>query len=222
MAQALALAYYSALGEEIDPYTLSKRARRISGSGCRLHSGWNLWNKGTNDEDSFAIQLYDEKYWPEVRVIIAVSEPGIKKISSRIGMQTTVNTCPKKIYEAFVEAANLHIADAKEALRNKDIRALGETYRKEYEFFRLVRLETKPPIEYETPTTYKILSLLEELRDDGIPVYGGTQAGPNVNILTLQNHLNSIEEKLKNIEGIKYLLKCRPGEGVKLTNNHLF
>ncbi|HUY70497.1 MAG TPA: diphosphomevalonate decarboxylase, partial [Candidatus Baltobacteraceae bacterium] len=91
----------SASGAATFVYTVTKAAglamgkddmsimiRNISGSGCRsIFGGFSAWNKGTksNGEDSYAYQVVDQNYWPEVIDVIGLVSSVKKKISSDEG-----------------------------------------------------------------------------------------------------------------------------------------
>lgn len=74
---------------------LSAMARQGSGSACRsLHGGFVKWVLGKEEDgsDSIAIQLFDEKHWDDLVIIIAVVSSQQKEISSSLGMVQTVET----------------------------------------------------------------------------------------------------------------------------------
>lgn len=79
----------------IDNEDLTPIARVGSGSACRsLDGGFVHWLKGVSPtgEDSVAVQLCDENYWPEMRVLIIVVNEGKKSVSSTNGMSLTCST----------------------------------------------------------------------------------------------------------------------------------
>lgn len=79
----------------IENEDLTPIARQGSGSACRsLDGGFVHWVKGISPtgEDSVAVQLCDENYWPEMRVLILVVNEGKKAVSSTNGMTLTATT----------------------------------------------------------------------------------------------------------------------------------
>lgn len=79
----------------IENEDLTPIARVGSGSACRsLNGGFVHWLKGVSPtgEDSVAVQLCDENYWPEMRVLIIVVNEGKKAVSSTSGMSLTTTT----------------------------------------------------------------------------------------------------------------------------------
>ena len=86
-----------ALELRMNPKELSVIARQGSGSSCRsLFGGIVIWYKGTklDGSDSYAEQIFDEHYWPEIIDNIVVVAKSKKKVSSRAGMKQTVQTNP--------------------------------------------------------------------------------------------------------------------------------
>lgn len=224
-AAALGKAVVEAYEVEVDKKTLSTYIRVGSGSGTRsTFGGWVHWKRGTRHEDSYAEQLYDENYW-DVRNIIAVVEPKKKKVPSRLGMQTSVETCPKKLYDFYTEVSEQRIEKIKEGLKEKDFDSIGLEYERENILFREVCLETTPPLNYWSSGTHIVFSVIKELQEDGNSVYGGTDAGPNVHILTLPKYETKVIHKLEELKRINILnkyIKTRPGRGVTLSDDHLF
>lgn len=221
-AAAISAAYFSAIEMDVDDRIKSSAARRGSGSGCRsINGGFNVWHAYGSDSNSFAVQLYPEAYW-DIRDVIAVANPGPKKVPSRLGMETTVQTCPEPIYENFVNSAEPNIKLVKEGLQTKNLSIVGSAYEYENLLFRSVCMNTVPSLNYWSTATVNVFNTIRELQEDGVKVYGGTDAGPNVHILVLPEDVNKVIEKVKAIDGVVDLIHCKPGSGVKTTNDHLF
>ena len=221
-AASLALAFFDAVQYNPSERILNQAVRQLSGSGTRsLYGGFVKWDKGESSEDSIAKQIFDENYWPDFRILVAVVEEGKKKVPSRLGMKTTVQTCPPELYKFFCDVSEIHINEMIESIKNRDLKRLGELYELENQIFRTVCLYSKPSLDYYSPATHRVFEMVKELRDYDIDVYAGTQAGPNVNLLTDVRNLERVRSKLESQLYVKRLYVCKPGPGPKKIDDHL-
>lgn len=220
-ASALAEAFAGLVGKTSDMRLKSIMARRGSGSASRsIFGGFVMWNKGNSDYSSYARQIFNENHW-DIRNIIAMVSSNPKKIKSIEGMKLSKETCPEQFYSEFVSVADPHIQQISEALSARDIAKIGPLYEKENYLFRQVCLKTKPPLNYWTNVTEDIFNKVENLRNEGIPAYAGTDAGPNVHIFTLPRHVERVIRTIQEVEGIVGIIHCRVGEGSHLIEEHL-
>lgn len=220
-ASALAEAFAGLVGKTSDTRLKSIMARRGSGSASRsIFGGFVMWNKGNSDHSSYARQIFNENHW-DIRNIIAMVSSNPKKIKSIEGMKLSKETCPEQFYSEFVSVADPHIQQISEALSARDIAKIGPLYEKENYLFRQVCLKTKPPLNYWTNVTEDIFNKVENLRNEGIPAYAGTDAGPNVHIFTLPRHVERVIRTIQEVEGIVGIIHCRVGEGSHLIEEHL-
>jgi diphosphomevalonate decarboxylase len=220
-ASALAEAFAGLVGKTADTRLKSIMARRGSGSASRsIFGGFVMWQKGNSDESSYAKQLFDENHW-DLRNVIAMVSTSSKKIRSIEGMKLSKKTCPEKIYSEFVRVANDHIEQISTAVLERDIAKLGVLYEKENYLFRQVCLRTTPPLDYWTKLTDNILEKVTDLRNDGIPAYAGTDAGPNVHVFTGPKHVRRVIKMIQEVEGILDIIHCRVGKGSHLIEEHI-
>lgn len=171
----------------LSPEKLSRLARRGSGSACRsIYDGFVLW------KDECATQLFTPAHWPELRVIACVVNKKKKKISSRIAMQQTVKTSPE--YFSWVERSEKRIPLIIDAIKKKDFHAMGKLAELDCLEMHECIQTTQPPINYWQPETKAIMERVHVLRAQEIPCYFTIDAGPNVKILTLDQHVNHITQ----------------------------
>jgi diphosphomevalonate decarboxylase len=81
--------------QEQYPGELSSIARVGSGSACRsLAGGFVKWEAGVKADgsDSLAVQVADEKHWPEMAILILVVSSHRKPIGSTDAMERSVQT----------------------------------------------------------------------------------------------------------------------------------
>ncbi|MFY0579089.1 diphosphomevalonate decarboxylase [Cystobacter fuscus] len=110
---ALAVAARAAAGLPADPRASSLLARLGSGSACRsVQGGLCEWMRGERPDgsDSYAVQRFDEKHWPELRMVVAIVSRDEKEVKSRDGMKNAVETSP--YYPAWVKDAEAEVVRA--------------------------------------------------------------------------------------------------------------
>ena len=220
-ASALAEAFAGLIGKTADTRLKSIMARRGSGSASRsVFGGFVMWQKGNSDESSYAEQLFDENHW-DLRNVIAMVSSNPKKIRSIEGMKLSKKTCPEEFYSDFVSVAKDHIEQISTAVLERDIARLGVLYEKENYLFRQVCLRTTPPLDYWTKVTDSVLNKVANLRDDSVPAYAGTDAGPNVHVFTAPKHVERVIRTIQEVEGILDVIHCRVGKGSHLIEEHL-
>jgi diphosphomevalonate decarboxylase len=220
-ASALAEAFAGLIGKTADTRLKSIMARRGSGSASRsVFGGFVMWQKGNSDDSSYAKQLFSENHW-DLRNIIAMVSSNPKKIKSIEGMKLSKKTCPEQIYSGFVSAADPHIEQISAALSARDIAKLGASYEEENYLFRQVCLETMPSLDYWMKMTVDIINRVVNLRNDGIPAYAGTDAGPNVHIFTEPKHVQRVIRTIQEVQGVLKIIHSRVGDGSHLIQEHL-
>lgn len=220
-ASAVAEAFAGLIGKTEDTRLKSIMARRGSGSASRsVFGGFVTWQKGNSDDTSYATQLFNENHW-DLRNVICMVSSTPKKIRSIEGMKLSKRTCPAQFYSEFVSVANHHIEEISTAVLERDIGKLGALYEKENYLFRQVCLKTTPPLDYWTKVTDNILDKVANLRNDGVPAYAGTDAGPNVHVFTQPNYVERVIRTIQETEGILDIIHCKVGKGSHLIEEHL-
>ncbi len=219
-ASALAEAFAGLVDGKIDRRGISIMARRGSGSAARSVFGGYVKLATGQDKDSFASQIHDENHW-DLRDIIAIVDPGLKKIKSRDGMRMSTRTCPPEIYSAFTGAADAHVEKAQAAISPRDLQELGKVYESDNMLFRKVCMNTEPQLDYWSDATAEVFKSVAELRKEGIFAFAGTDAGPNVHIFCEPRDSRKLIDELDKLEGVKDIIHSRPGGPSALTDTHL-
>lgn len=219
-ASALAQAFVGLFDPGLDKRNVSILARMGSGSGARSVYGGFVELQKKDNLQSYGKQAFDEKHW-DLRDIIAMIDTSAKKTNSRDGMILSKNTCLREIYSNFVSVADLHIREIRSAIESKNIKKLGELYEEENLLFRKVCLNTRPPLDYWSGITQKVLLQVMKLRHEGVLAYAGTDAGPNVHVFTLPRYANKVNETIQEIDGVSSVIHCSPGEGTHLIEEPL-
>lgn len=241
---ALAAAASYAAGLNLTPRELSRLARRGSGSACRsIFGGFVLWNKGEDDETSYAepiadllAETADKPLSASISASISASlsssllapknlNPAMivvtldrskKPISSRTAMRRTVETSPA--YMPWVEQSKKDLACALDAIRVGSIEQLGEVMEQNSLGMHETMRKANPPVNYLTDKTYAVLDAVRSMRECGWPVWATMDAGPNVKVLTDAGCAARAAEELRGRveESAKFTIAL-PGDGVSVS-----
>ena len=244
---ALATAASYAAGLDLTPRELSRLARRGSGSACRsIFGGFVLWNKGEDDETSYAepiADLFAETAEPladplsepadshlsaslptslpaqknlNPAMIVVTLDRSKKPISSRTAMRRTVETSPA--YMPWVEQSKKDLARALDAIRVGSIEQLGEVMEQNSLGMHETMRKANPPVNYLTDKTYAVLNAVRSMRECGWPVWATMDAGPNVKVLTDAGCAARAAEELRGrvAESAQFTIAL-PGDGVSVS-----
>jgi diphosphomevalonate decarboxylase len=213
---SLTCASAKALNLNLDERELSLLARRVSGSACRsIYGGFVEWKKGVREdgEDSYSIQLVSKEHWSEFRNVIAITNSGKKKVSSRDGMRRTVAT--SRLYKKRIKELPKTLAVVREAILRKDYKTLFEVTMYESDNFHVVLLDSYPPLVYLNETSRKIVEAVREFNSNETKAAYTFDAGPNAHVFTLERYTQEVERFLSEIKGVKKIIVCKPGNGVR-------
>ena len=211
---ALALAASRAAGIVLDPPALSALARRGSGSAARsIFGGFVEWRRGERPDgrDSVAEPLAPLDFW-DVRVVVAVTSSAPKAVSSRAGMERAA-TSP--FYPAWVAGAEADLAEARAAIRARDLDALGLVAEHSALGMHAVGLAARPPLVYWRAATVGCLERVWQLRAEGTPAFATIDAGPQVKVLCAPADAGPVAEALRAVPGVERVLTCAPGGGAE-------
>jgi diphosphomevalonate decarboxylase len=219
---ALVFATSQALDLNLNHEELSTIARMGSGSACRsLFGGFVRWNMGEKNDgsDSFAEQIVSNDHWPEIVDIIAVVTEEKKKVSSRAGMQQTVEN--GILYAGRIDYVENAVEELARAIREKDFETLALITMRDSNNMHATMLDTWPPIFYMNDVSRSIVYKIHDLNlGEGRNIAAYTfDAGPNAHIITTDSNKAKVLEILNDIEGIK-IIEAKAGTGPKLIKNH--
>ena len=216
---ALTVAAAAALGLDLRTDALSRLARLASGSACRsLYGGYVEWLAGTGDEDSLARQLAPAGHWPLVDVVAVVSTT-YKPVPSEAG-HALAGSSP--FLAARLDTLDETLAACRDAIRRRDLPALGAVAEADALSMHAVAMTSQPPAWYWSCGTLAVLEALRAWRAEGLPVYFTIDAGPNVHLLTLPAYAGEVVARLAAMPEAGQSLVCGPGPGAALVDEHLF
>jgi diphosphomevalonate decarboxylase len=189
---ALTAACVLATGARLDATVLSAIARTGSASAARsVFGGFVVLREG----EEAAEQVRDERYWPDLRIVVCTVTEREKSVSSGEAMELTKRSSP--FFQAWIEDSRAVFAEALDALAAKDVQRLGDLARLSYLRMHAVLLAANPPVIYAEPDSLRIVRICGELRARGIGAWETMDAGPQVKILCSASDVSSIILRLR-------------------------
>ncbi len=198
---ALTVAACHAAGQNRTPQELSQLARQGSGSACRsIWGGFVEWARGRAEDgsDSHGTQLAPADHW-DLAMVVAIFDPGVKKISSRAAMIRTMETSP--MYAAWVASADRDLDAARQAIMDRDLDALGAVAERSATKMHATAMTADPPIRYWTSSALWVMDVVEGLRRQGLSAYWTMDAGPNVKVLCAREDADYVAQRLEVLAG---------------------
>ncbi|WP_442774056.1 diphosphomevalonate decarboxylase [Lactococcus hircilactis] len=208
---ALTGAMFGLLELKPDEKEMSIMARKGSGSASRsIFGNFAVWNKGWDDQSSFAERFYDEDI--QLTMIVAELSSERKKMSSTKGMQLA-QTAPT--YADWVNKSAVQLEEMKNGIIKRDIEKIGRIAQDNalgmHEQNRLAR----EPFDYFTRQTFEIIEFTKQCYKEGFLAFVTIDAGPNVKIITDRATERQLLEKLhQNFPQIHFEV-AHAGEGLK-------
>ena len=191
---ALAGACNEALQLGLSDKDLSRLARRGSGSASRsIYGGFAEWEKGNDDETSFAHRVEADGWENELAMVFVVINNKSKKVSSRSGMSLTRDT--SRFYQYGLDNVEPDLKEIKEAIAQKDFKRMGEVIEANGLRMHATNLGAQPPFTYLVPESYDAMRIVHECREAGLPCYFTMDAGPNVKVLIEKKNQQAIVDK---------------------------
>lgn len=191
---ALAGACNEALQLGLSDKDLSRLARRGSGSASRsIYGGFAEWEKGNDDETSFAHRVEADGWENELAMVFVVINNKSKKVSSRSGMSLTRDT--SRFYQYWLDNVEPDLKETKEAIAQKDFKRMGEVIEANGLRMHATNLGAQPPFTYLVPESYDAMRIVHECREAGLPCYFTMDAGPNVKVLIEKKNQQAIVNK---------------------------
>ena len=198
---ALAAAASAAAGLRHSPRRLSALARSSSASAARsVFGGFVELPAGRRgDAGLSARQLAPADYW-DVRLVVAMTEPGQKKVGSTEGMERSRKTSP--YYQAWLETAPRWARTIKRAIKERDLDTLGAAMEQSTLGFHCCAITSDPPILYWAPATLAALATVRGLRERGISAWATMDAGPHVKALCQAGDAHHVRQALERTVGV--------------------
>ncbi|HAR1434381.1 TPA: diphosphomevalonate decarboxylase [Enterococcus faecium] len=212
---ALAGACNTALKLGLDDLSLSRFARRGSGSACRsIFGGFVEWEKGHDDLSSYAKPVPSDSFEDDLAMVFVLINDQKKEVSSRNGMRRTVET--SSFYQGWLDSVEGDLYQLKQAIKTKNFQLLGETMERNGLKMHGTTLAAQPPFTYWSPDSLKAMDAVRQLRKQGIPCYFTMDAGPNVKVLVENSHLSEVQETFTKLFSKEQVITAHAGPGIAI------
>jgi len=212
---ALAGAASAAAGIRFNARRLSALARASSASAARsIYGGFvELPAGGRGDVDLAARPIAPGEHW-NLRLVVALTEPGKKKVGSTEGMERSRKTSP--YYQAWLDQAPKWSRKIKRAIKERELDTLGATMEQSTLAFHCCAITSDPPIFYWAPATLAALATVRGLRERGVSVWATMDAGPHVKALCEAGDASRVRQALDRTEGVTRSWVAKPGPGIEV------
>ncbi|MFK7954966.1 MAG: diphosphomevalonate decarboxylase [Lysobacterales bacterium] len=208
---ALTVAVNVLLDLKLSASQQSVMARRGSGSAARsIFGGFVALDKGADSNTTFARPLVGKDAWP-LKVVIAVTAAGPKKISSSRGMEQSRLTSP--YYDAWNHQVPADLKVANDAIESRDFEALAQVSEGSFLAMHAVMISSRPGLLYMKPASLACIERVRELRAQGIAAFCTMDAGPQVKIICQPDAASAVESAVKDISGVLEVHSVGLGDG---------
>jgi len=212
---ALAAAASAAAGLRFNARRLSALARASSASAARsIYGGFVELPAGSRGDANLAARpIAPPGHW-NLRLIVAATEPGQKKVGSTEGMERSRKTSP--YYEAWLSQAPKWSRRIKRAIKERDLDTLGGAMEQSTLAFHCCAITSNPPILYWAPATLAALATVRGLRERGVAVWATMDAGPHVKALCGVGDATRVRQALDRTPGVTRTWVAKAGPAVEV------
>ena len=212
---ALAAAASAAAGLRLSNRKLSALARASSASAARsIFGGFVELPAGQRgDDDLAARQIAPANHW-NLRFVVALTEPGKKKVGSTEGMERSRQTSP--YYASWLDQAPKWSRKIKRAIKDRELDVLGAAMEQSTLAFHCCAITSDPPIFYWAPATLAALATVRGLRQRGVSAWATMDAGPHVKALCHAADAPRVRQALDKTSGVTRTWVTKPGPGIEV------
>jgi diphosphomevalonate decarboxylase len=223
---ALCVAGCKVFGLELDAKSQSSLARRGSASAARsLFGPFATLPKGVAGvtpgekmiaHETCSASAIEPHSSLHLGMVIAVCSKEEKKISSTAGMALSAESSP--FYKAWVESHDADMEQALQAITGGDFHLLGECMEHSTLKMHACMMASNPPLLYWNSNTLLAMDRVKQLRDENGErlAYFTMDAGPHVKALCRLQHMQAVENALRELSGLTAIISARPGRGANL------
>ena len=158
--------------------------------------------------DSHAVQVSPASHWPELDMLILVTNAKKKKVSSTAGMQASVATSPLLKHRAE-QIVTPRLAEMEKACKERDFDTFARLTMMDSNQFHATCLDTYPPIFYLSEVSHSVIALVHAYNhwsegegDSHSGASAGTRthlraaytfdAGPNAVLFARKEHIHQL------------------------------
>jgi len=212
---ALAASASAAAGIRFNARRLSALARASSASAARsIYGGFVELPAGSRGDAELAARpIAAPEHW-NLRLVVALTEPGQKKVGSSEGMERSRKTSP--YYEAWLGQAPKWARKIKRAIKERELDTLGAAMEQSTLAFHCCAITSDPPILYWAPATLAALATVRGLRERGVSAWATMDAGPHVKALCSLGDASRVRQALDRTTGVTRTWVAKPGPDVEV------
>lgn len=205
---ALAVAAGAAAGLRLDERSLTRLARRGSGSAARsIPAGFVEWQAGVQDADSYAYSIAPPDYW-DLCDCIAIVDTTHKPTGSSVGHRRA-HTSPLQAARIMDTQRRLDLC--RRAVHGRDFEALAEIVEQDCLMMHAVMMTSNPSLQYWLPATLDIIQQSLGWRKGGLPVCFTIDAGANVHLICPAGSSAEVARRTAQISGVRQVISSGPG-----------
>ena len=209
---ALVVASDAAFGQARSREELVNLAGRTSGSAARSLAGGFV--ELENHDDAVEVNsLLAAEDWP-LQVVVAITEPGPKPVSSGDAMEISRKTSP--FYDRWVEQQSEDLGEARAAIGEKDFARLGAIAEHNCLKMHSVMWGSRPPMTYWNSATVACMQTVRDLQADDVGVFFTIDAGPQLKAICAPEFADEVRAALAATVGVSDVMLSGIGEGAEL------
>src|SRR5436189_70065 len=140
---------------------------------------------------------------------------GVGLASSAAAFAALARAATSPFYPAWVAGAEADLAQARAAIRARDLEAVGLLAEHSALKMHAVGMAARPPLLYWRGATVDCLDRVWKLRAEGTPAFVTIDAGPQVKVLCTPDDARRVAEALRAVPGVERVLTCAPGGGAE-------
>ena len=187
-------------------------AGRASGSAARSLLG-GFVELENRDDEVVVSKLLAADEWP-LRVIVAITAPGPKPVSSGDAMEISRKTSP--FYDRWVEQQSEDLTEARAAILDHDLIRLGAIAEHNCLKMHSVMWGSRPPMIYWNSATIACMQTVRDLQSRGTPVFFTIDAGPQLKAICPPEHEEVVRAALVATAGVVEVMVSGVGMGARL------
>lgn len=187
-------------------------AGRTSGSAARSLLG-GFVELENRDDEVVVTNLLEADDWP-LRVIVAITAPGPKPVSSGDAMEVSRKTSP--FYDRWVEQQAEDIAEARTAIQDRDLKRLGVIAEHNCLKMHSVMWGSRPPMIYWNSATIACMQTVRDLQSQGIAVFFTIDAGPQLKAICAAEEEAKVRDAMAATAGVVDVMVSGVGVGARL------
>ncbi len=211
---ALVVASNAAFGLQKSHKEMVNLAGRASGSAARSMLG-GFVELENHDDEVVVSNLLAADDWP-LRIIVAITAPGPKPVSSGDAMEISRKTSP--FYDRWVEQQSEDLAEARAAIQERDLSRLGAIAEHNCLKMHSVMWGSRPPMIYWNSATIACMQTVRDLQLQGISVFFTIDAGPQLKAICAAEHEELVRAAMAATAGVVDVMVSGVGMGARLAS----